>query len=74
MKVTKATILLRAAQTDMIILETDLPSTMPLVYTDAASFRAEATKGHGIQYVKDNFPGVPTVVIDTKALEKGTAT
>ncbi len=66
MKLLKATVILRACGVDQVNLETDLPT--PFTYSgDLAqplTLKFEATKGKGLDYVRQHFPKVPVEIID----------
>jgi hypothetical protein len=65
--IAKVTVLLRDFQTDIVIVDTNLPSTMPGVTSDCAQLRTEAAKGSGIAYAALHFPGVELKVIDARS-------
>ena len=64
MKIVKITILVDKGSSDCIMLHTDLPSTMPVLCSDNASFSTNVACGGGIDYAEEHFPGVPVHVMD----------
>lgn len=65
--ITDAVILLRDGLTDLIYLNTNLPSPFPPeVDTSLLSLRFEATAGEGMAYIQKYLHTVPYRVIDTK--------
>jgi hypothetical protein len=64
MKILKITILLRKGHTDHITFETDLPSPFPVMKYDPL-LTMEVQRKLGIQYIRDNFPDIPTTIINT---------
>jgi hypothetical protein len=65
LKITKAKALTtREVGTDIVWLDTELPATMPAVDPSPLTVKFEVRKGHGIQYLLDNFPGIPVEKID----------
>jgi hypothetical protein len=66
------TMLITENGTDDVTLHTDLPPTFPpCVTTHNMAARFSVTKGRGLEYVKQHFPGMRVRVIDH---EKGTTT
>lgn len=54
----KITIISQPGRTDFISIVVDMPTTMPGAYEGEDSYlvlKAEAPRGSGTQYVKDNF-------------------
>lgn len=51
----------------MVILDTDLPSTIPHYTKDVAQFRSAAMRDHGEEYAKQFFPDVPLEVINGRS-------
>lgn len=65
MKITKLTIITSRIGTDLIILHTDLPSTMPNITIQPATFKLDVASGYGLKYVNENIPNVPIEIINT---------
>ena len=58
LKVIGVTLVTHGKGTDTLFIETNLPQgTFP--FTGMATITTPIAKGRGVQYVKDNFPGVP---------------
>lgn len=64
MNITKVTIILREDGTDLLSLETDLPSNLVSKNADVTTLALKVTRGLGVQYAKNNFPNIPKEVID----------
>ncbi len=72
MKVLKATVLINTGRTDLLSLETDLPS--PFMFNPegaSLSLNSEVSPGKGVVFARTNFPDVPICVVD---VETGTRT
>lgn len=55
--------------TDTIFIYPDLPTTFPEMKYEA-SLKLDARKGYGKEYCRNNFPGVPLEIINTKINKK----
>jgi len=64
MKIIKISILVRAYNTDYVIVFTDLPSSFPPgVSNDNLLLNFQTQKGKGLEYVRENFKDVKDVEI-----------
>lgn len=61
LNIIKATVL-SGQGTDKLILELDLPSTIPCFPTDPCTMKLDLTKGYGVEYCKEHF-GIEPIVL-----------
>ncbi len=65
MNILKITVLLVPDSTDKVTLHTDLPSPYPeTVSRQPLGLMFDVESGKGLNYVRVNFPGVVTIMID----------
>lgn len=57
--ITKITIVLNPYGTDLLSLQTDLPSTTPAVSDEKCAMDIRCAKNTGEEYCQKNFPGIP---------------
>jgi len=62
--ITKISIVVSKHSTDRVYLQTELPLGI-WPYKDTAYLSMEVAKGKGVEYVSENFPGVPCEVIES---------
>lgn len=65
-----ATVLIQKWRTDIVYLQTELPSTMPNVTNNKCIFQFECKQGSGIDYLKSNFNVEEIKVIEPDAEKK----
>jgi len=64
MHITNVTVITDTTGADTIVLDLDLPPSRP--FEKKASAKMDVSKGKGVEYARDNFPGVPIRVIDSE--------
>jgi hypothetical protein len=62
MKITHIKVLCGVSSTDTVMLYTDLPEGV-WPFKDGATFSMAVAKGHGEDYAKSYFPGIPVEVV-----------
>ncbi len=71
MKITKIEILIMKFGTDIIFMTTDMPSPFPKgISNNTLVLKFESEKGKGVEYILNNFKGIPTTLINTENGER----
>jgi hypothetical protein len=63
--VKSATVLVRAGESDIIMIILELPASWPEIEYETC-FKLETAEGRAIKYLMDNFPELSFHVIDTR--------
>lgn len=66
----RATVLIRKCHTDLVYLQTELPSTMPKVTDQKCMMQFDCSYGTGIDYLKNNTNVEEILVIEPDAENK----